>query len=85
MTSGQTVTSPELPEFSRDFLQSGRRLLRIGTGQIGGKAQGLVFIRDMLESTFEADSAPQVTVGIPTLVVIATDMFDAFMDRNDLY
>lgn len=57
----------------------------IGTGSIGGKAQGLVFLNDLLLSRFQTTDFQQITVGIPNLTVIATDVFDAFMAENDLY
>ncbi len=57
----------------------------IGTGSIGGKAQGLVFLNDLLLSRFQTADFQQITVGIPNLTVIATDVFDAFMAENDLY
>lgn len=57
----------------------------IGTGSIGGKAQGLVFLNDLLLSSFQTTDFQQITVGIPNLTVIATDVFDAFMAENDLY
>ncbi|MGB2954947.1 MAG: PEP/pyruvate-binding domain-containing protein [Anaerolineales bacterium] len=57
----------------------------IGTGSIGGKAQGLVFLNDLLLSRFQTTDFQQITVRIPNLTVIATDVFDAFMAENDLY
>jgi hypothetical protein len=57
----------------------------IGTGSIGGKAQGLVFLNNLLSSHFQTTDFQQISVGIPNLTVIATDAFDAFMAENDLY
>jgi len=74
-----------LPPFHRDFLASGERLTRIGAGEIGGKAHGLAFVERLMRSALPADAFPEVEIGIPTLVVVATGVFDAFMERNGLY
>jgi len=58
---------------------------RIGGGEIGGKAQGLVHIKDILDSHFGAKAFSKFTVGIPHLTVITTEMFDRFMEINRLY
>lgn len=73
-----------LPPFRRESLHSGERLSRIGTGAIGGKAQGLALGAEILASAFEPDP-PEIEVAIPTLAIIATDVFDAFMERNRLH
>jgi hypothetical protein len=44
----------------------------------------LVLIRDLLASQFEATKFPGVDVYVPKMVVLATDVFDAFLDRNGL-
>lgn len=58
---------------------------RIGNGKIGGKAEGLCAIREVLEHHFDADSCPGIRVGIPNLSIITTEMFDRFMEKNQLY
>jgi hypothetical protein len=74
----------DVPLFERDFFRSPEPVTRIGEGELGGKARGLVLIRDLLASQFEAAKFPGVEVYVPKMVVIATDVFDAFMDRNAL-
>lgn len=64
---------------------SDERLSRIGSGEIGGKAQGLLHASEVLEAVVGHQEGAEVEVGIPRLAVIATDMFDAFMSRNSLY
>ncbi|MHC4789607.1 MAG: PEP/pyruvate-binding domain-containing protein, partial [Planctomycetota bacterium] len=74
-----------LPPFQRDLLGSGECLSQIGTGAIGGKARGLALAAEMIAAMPEADHGPGIQVAVPTLAVIATDVFDAFMERNRLY
>jgi hypothetical protein len=73
-----------LPAFDRKFWDGTFRCTQIGTGQLGGKAGGLVFIKDLLASHFDAVPFPGVEVSVPTMAVIATDLFDEFVDRNRL-
>ena len=67
------------------FLDTGDGFTRIGNGDLGGKANGLVFFKDMLVAEYDPGQFPQIEVGVPTFAVICTDFFDAFMQANDLY
>src|ERR1035437_4246413 len=58
---------------------------RIGNGSVGGKARGLAFIDSLVKRNKIMDRWPNVMVTIPRTVVISTDIFDQFMEENDLY
>ncbi len=75
----------KLARFDRKFFDSSERFTIIGNGGLGGKASGLLSIRDLLTESVEADKFPGITVDIPTLTVITTDLFDKFMERNKLH
>ncbi|MBI9045993.1 MAG: hypothetical protein JEZ06_15990 [Anaerolineaceae bacterium] len=79
-SSLQTNVQP----FNRDSFKSGKQVSVIGTGRLGGKAQGLVFISDILQSGIGPEEFPEITINIPALVVICTDIFDKFMLQNEL-
>ena len=57
---------------------------RIGDGSLGGKGRGLAFIGAMVKRypKLEHDN---FAVTIPKTVVICTDIFDEFMETNELY
>ena len=57
---------------------------RLGNGELGGKAQGLVFFNQMLESEYDPSRFPQVEVVVPAFAVVSTDVFDEFLDCNAL-
>lgn len=57
---------------------------RIGDGSLGGKGRGLAFIGAMVKR-YPALEYPNFTVTIPKTVVICTDIFDEFMETNELY
>ncbi|MDL2278311.1 phosphoenolpyruvate synthase [Parabacteroides sp. OttesenSCG-928-G07] len=57
---------------------------RIGDGSLGGKGRGLAFVGTMIKRYPNLDQDNFVT-NIPKTVVICTDIFDEFMETNDLY
>ncbi|MDR2847465.1 MAG: phosphoenolpyruvate synthase, partial [Bacteroidales bacterium] len=60
---------------------------RIGDASLGGKGRGLAFMGQMIKrwsKEFE-NKFPKTLVQIPKTVVLATDIFDEFMETNDLY
>jgi hypothetical protein len=72
------------PAFSRSLLESAPPLARLGRGELGGKAQGLAHIRGELVRRLDLTSFDGITIDIPSLVVVGTEVFDAFLDQNDL-
>ncbi|MFH1810916.1 MAG: PEP/pyruvate-binding domain-containing protein [Pseudomonadota bacterium] len=58
---------------------------RIGRGSLGGKARGIAFINTFLKRQRIMFRFDRVAVQIPKTVVLATDVFERFMDMNDLY
>ena len=58
---------------------------RIGEGSIGGKARGLAFINRLIKDYKLFNKYPDVLITIPRTVVLSTDIFDEFMDHNNLY
>jgi hypothetical protein len=78
------MISGEISAFSRSFFDPERRMSRIGTGAMGGKARGLVAAAQILEERRAELHVPGLSLDIPALCVVATSVFDAFLDRNDL-
>lgn len=58
---------------------------RIGNGSLGGKGRGLAFMGTMIKRYPELNWHDNFAVRIPKTVVICTDIFDQFMDSNNLY
>jgi hypothetical protein len=80
-----TVSPDRLPPFNRDFFGSGNILTRIGSGAIGGKATGLIFIKEIIDAEFGECDFKGIHVTIPRMAVLTTDIFESFMNRNGLY
>ena len=58
---------------------------RIGNGSIGGKARGLAFLNSVIKRNKLYSKYDNVLVTIPRTVVISSDVFDEFMESNDLF
>lgn len=57
---------------------------RIGNGSLGGKGRGLAFVGTML-NRYPQVHYDNMEITIPHTVVICTDIFDEFMESNNLY
>lgn len=71
--------------FERDRFDRYSNFARIGDGSLGGKGRGLAFIDNMVKRHPEFNAFENATVAIPKTVVLCTDIFDEFMDMNNLY
>ncbi|KAB2968697.1 MAG: histidine kinase [Thermoanaerobaculia bacterium] len=77
---GQAVVA----DFDRESFELTGDFHRLGGGSIGGKARGLAFVRRLLTETGLRGRFPGVEIAVPRAVVVATDVFDRFLDDNDL-
>ena len=82
--SGAKTHGAELPVFDRKFWEGTFRCTQIGSGALGGKAAGLVFIKDLLAEQIAPPAFPGLEISVPTMAVIATDCFDQFIAQNRL-
>ena len=58
---------------------------RVGEGSIGGKARGLAFINSIIKKNKFFNRFDDIVITIPRTVVLSTDLFDEFMESNNLY
>lgn len=71
--------------FDRGKFDSYSHFARIGDGSLGGKGRGLAFLDNIIKRHEEFHQFENATVSIPLTVVLCTDLFDEFMDSNNLY
>ncbi len=73
-----------IAQFYRDRYDQYLSFTRIGEGSIGGKARGLAFLDSMIKRHKVFSEFNDIMVTIPRTVVISTDVFDEFMEENEL-
>lgn len=71
--------------FERNRFDQYSNFARIGEGSLGGKGRGLAFIDNIIKRHATLNRFDNATVMIPKTVVLCTDIFEEFMDTNDLY
>ncbi len=71
--------------FRKDRFDFYSNFARIGEGSLGGKGRGLAFIDQIIKRNPVCDDFQGVEIKIPRTVVLCTDMFDQFMEMNNLY
>lgn len=71
--------------FDRGKFDRYAHFARIGDGSLGGKGRGLAFLDNVIKMYPEMNQFPGATVRIPKTVVLCTDIFDQFMEQNNLY
>ncbi|HWR67827.1 MAG TPA: PEP/pyruvate-binding domain-containing protein [Desulfomonilia bacterium] len=68
-------------EFNIDLLD----FAKLGQGSLGGKARGLAFMSSMLQEDISLfEKYPESTIRIPQTFVLATDIFEEFVEINNL-
>lgn len=73
-----------ITDFSKDSFDPETSFARIGGGSLGGKARGLGFVNMLINNYNVRNRFENVKVHVPTAVVLGTDVFDQFLDENDL-
>lgn len=74
-----------IAQFNRDNFDEYLTFTRIGSGSLGGKARGLAFLDSLVKRNNLTFKYPGVVIRIPKTLVLTTEVFDDFMEENDLY
>ena len=70
--------------FNIDTYDPAIKAVRIGSGSIGGKARGLAFLTAHLRRFDFSEKYENIAVSVPQFLVIATEIYDRFLDLNKL-
>ncbi len=74
----------QVVDFDRAAYDASASFYRLGGGSMGGKARGLAFINSLLNQFHVDRYFPGVSIAVPTSLVIGTEVFDGFMEHNEL-
>ena len=73
-----------ITDFDKESFDPKNSFARIGGGSLGGKARGLGFINTLINNNRIRHKFEGIEISVPSAVVIATDVFDQFLDENHL-
>jgi len=74
-----------ITKFEQNTFDNYSIFTRIGDGYIGGKARGLAFSDLLIKKYRLRKKYPGITITIPRTTILCTDIFDEFMESNNLY
>jgi CheY-like chemotaxis protein len=74
-----------IAEFDKHVYDEYVKFSRIGGGSLGGKARGLAFFNSVIQQEKLSEKFKDVVISIPRTVVLSTEVYDEFMESNDLY
>lgn len=74
-----------ITDFNKESYDPKNSFARIGSGSLGGKARGLGFINTLINNYELHNKFPGIEISVPSAVVIATDVFDQFIEDNELF
>ncbi len=76
-------------ELITDYDRSGKRTLgkfsRMGEGALGGKARGLAFLAQLLSKYVPEDVLDDIKITVPRTIVLSTEVFEKFIEKNKLF
>ena len=73
-----------ITDFNKETFIPASSFARIGGGSLGGKARGLGFVNILINNYDVRNRFGGIVVDVPPAVVLGTDVFDQFLDENDL-
>jgi len=74
----------KIVNFEGSALQDESNIVSMGSGALGGKGRGCAFINTLIYNLDFSEIIPELNIRTPRTVIIGTDEFDIFMERNKL-
>ncbi len=72
-------------DFDREPRDPKSKINRIGDGALGGKARGLAFVSKLFSRYLDEDLFEDLRITVPRTIVLSTEVFDKFIEENDLF
>jgi CheY-like chemotaxis protein len=73
-----------ISDFYKETFDPDSSFARIGGGSLGGKARGLGFVNTLINDYQLRDQFEDVLIYVPPAIVLATNVFDDFLEMNNL-
>ena len=71
-------------DFDPKTFDPDRGFTRVGGGSLGGKGRGLAFLEALLHMSGLRREFDHVNIAVPPSIILETDIFDMFLEENDL-
>ncbi len=71
-------------DYDPEALTRAGGIMRVGEGSIGGKGRGLAFATRLIDRFGLEDRFPGVRIFVPPALILATNVFEEFLNENDL-
>ncbi len=73
-----------ITDFKKSTFEPSSSFARIGGGSLGGKTRGLGFVNMLINNYNLSETFKGVNISVPSAVVLGTDIFDQFLEENNL-
>ncbi len=73
-----------ITDFSKETFDPTSSLARVGSGSLGGKARGLGFVNILISNYRLREKFEGIQITVPPALILATEVFDQFIDENNL-
>ncbi|MBU0486456.1 MAG: PAS domain S-box protein [Bacteroidetes bacterium] len=60
-------------------------IVTLASGALGGKGRGVAFITSLINNFDFSQLVPDINIRAPKTMIIGTDEFESFLERNDLF
>lgn len=74
-----------IAHFDRERYDKYLTFARIGNGSLGGKGRGLAFMDHVLKDSKLRHKYEGIVVSIPRTIVVSTEVYQEFLEQNDLH
>ncbi len=71
-------------DFDSNTFDESSSFARIGGGSLGGKGRGLAFFGTLIDMYDISEKYPGIHVSVPPAIVLGTNVFDRFMEQDNL-
>jgi len=79
-----SINKSYVTSYQRKDVLHNIKLSHIGTGAFGGKARGIAFLAKILSKYVTDDMFKDLRISIPRSIILSTDVFDSFIEQNNL-
>jgi len=79
-----SINQSFVTSYQRTNIKDHIKLSQIGSGSYGGKARGIAFLAKIVSKYLTDDMFHNLRITIPRSIVLSTDVFDAFIEQNNL-